>query len=62
MLSALEQKHPGTMRNLIKSKRAIEKHVDRSALSEPFRRCRQCGDPCSGELCQVCMLRRSLGK
>ncbi|MFA4825468.1 MAG: TIGR00269 family protein [Methanoregula sp.] len=62
MLSALEQKHPGTMRNLIKSKRAIEKQVGRSAMSEPLKRCRQCGDPCSGELCQVCSLRQSLGK
>jgi len=62
MLSAMEQKHPGTMRNLIKSKRAIEKNVDWRAISEPLRRCHQCGDPCSGELCQVCSLRKSLGK
>jgi uncharacterized protein (TIGR00269 family) len=62
MLSAMEQKHPGTMRNLIKSKKAIEKYVDWHAISEPLHRCRQCGDPCSGELCQVCMLRKSLGK
>ena len=25
-------------------------------------RCRECGDPCSGDLCQVCRLRHSLGK
>ena len=62
MLSAMEQKHPGTMRNLIKSKRAIEKHVNWRTVSEPLRRCRQCGDPCSGEVCQVCSLRKSLGK
>jgi len=62
MLSAMEQKHPGTKRNLMNSKRAIEKHVKRLAVSEPLRRCRQCGDPCSGELCQVCLLRQSLGK
>ncbi|MFA6226126.1 MAG: TIGR00269 family protein [Methanoregula sp.] len=62
MLSAMEQKHPGTMRNLIRSKRAIEKNVDLHAISDPLRRCQKCGDPCSGELCQVCMLRQSLGK
>jgi uncharacterized protein (TIGR00269 family) len=62
MLSAMEQKHPCTMRNLIRSKRAIEKLVDLSAMSEPLRRCRQCGDPCSREICQVCSLRKSLGK
>ena len=62
MLSAMEQKHPGTMRNLIKSKRAIEKYVDPGVFSEPLRRCRECGDSCSGELCQVCSLRKSLGK
>jgi uncharacterized protein (TIGR00269 family) len=62
MLSRMEQKHPGTMRNLIRSKRVIEKNVDLCGMSEPLRRCRQCGDPCSGELCQVCVLRQSLGK
>jgi uncharacterized protein (TIGR00269 family) len=62
MLSALEQKHPGTMRNLIRSKRAIEKHVGTRAMTKPLHRCRACGDPCSGDLCQVCMLRASLGK
>ncbi|MDO9550633.1 MAG: TIGR00269 family protein, partial [Methanoregula sp.] len=62
MLSVMEQKHPNTMRNLIKSKRAIEKYADRDAISEPLRRCRECGDPCSRELCQICMLRKSLGK
>jgi uncharacterized protein (TIGR00269 family) len=62
MLSAMEQKHPGTMLNLIRSKRAIEKYVDRSGISEPLRRCRQCGDPCSGEICQICSLCASLGK
>jgi len=62
MLSAMEQQHPGTMRNLITSKKTIEKYVGRGAISEPLRRCRECGDPCSRELCQVCMLRKSLGK
>ena len=62
MLSALEQKHPGTMRNLMKSKRAIEKHVGSRAMSEPLHRCSVCGDPCSGELCQMCTLRVLLGK
>ncbi len=62
MLSAMEQKHPGTMRNLIKAKKTIEKYADRSALSEPLRCCQECGDPCSRELCQVCMLVKSLGK
>jgi len=62
MLSSMEQKHPGTMRNLIRSKRAIEKQVGSRAMSEPLRRCQQCGDPCSGDLCQVCSLLSSLGK
>jgi uncharacterized protein (TIGR00269 family) len=62
LLSAMEQKHPGTMRNLIKSKRAIEHYAGHRAMGGPLRRCRECGDPCSGELCQVCSLRKSLGK
>jgi hypothetical protein len=27
---------------------------------EPVGTCRECGDPCSGETCQLCQLRHSL--
>jgi len=62
MLSGFEYKHPGTMLHLIVSKQKIERTCNGSVISEPLRSCRECGDPCSGDLCQVCLLRRSLGK
>ena len=57
MLSGFEYKHPGTMLQLIESKEKIERFCQGSVISEPLRSCRECGDPCSGDLCQVCLLR-----
>jgi uncharacterized protein (TIGR00269 family) len=62
MLSGLEHRNPGTMLRLMESKKTIEKYLARSSVSGPLHRCRQCGDPCSGDLCQVCRLRQSLGR
>lgn len=62
MLSGLEHRNPGTMLRLVESKKKIEKYLGGAPVSAPLRRCRQCGDPCSGNLCQVCMLRQSLGR
>jgi len=62
LLSDYECRHPGTMQHLIKSKRMIERYCAGTPVMEPLHRCRECGDPCSGDLCQVCRLRHSLGK
>jgi len=62
LLSDYECRHPGTMRHLIESKRTIERYCTGTPVMEPLHRCRECGDPCSGDLCQVCRLRHSLGK
>jgi uncharacterized protein (TIGR00269 family) len=62
MLSGLEYKHPGTMLHLLESKEKIERCCKGSVISEPLRSCRECGDPCSGNLCQVCLLRQSLDR
>jgi len=62
MLSGFEYKHPGTMLNLVESKEKIERCDKGSVMSEPIRSCRECGDPCSGDLCQVCLLRQSLDR
>jgi len=59
MLSDFEYKHPGTMFNLMKSKEKIECCGKGSVISESLRSCRECGDPCSGDLCQVCLLRQT---
>ncbi len=62
MLNRLEQLHPGTMLHLVYSKKRIEHYCEGMAVMEPLRRCQECGDPSSGEICQVCRLKHSLGK
>lgn len=62
VLSGLEHRNPGTMLRLMESKKTIGKYLAGSSVSDPLRRCRQCGDPCSGDTCQVCRLRQSLGR
>ena len=60
MLTTLEYRYPGTMLRLMESKRKIEYYCAGSMVCEPIRRCRECSDPCSGDICQVCLLRHSL--
>jgi uncharacterized protein (TIGR00269 family) len=60
MLSGIEYRHPGTMLRLMENKKRIESAFLGKNIAEPFGRCRECGDPCSGELCQLCQLKRSL--
>jgi uncharacterized protein (TIGR00269 family) len=62
MLSVLESSNPGTMRNLITSKKKIGQYCAGATLYETLRHCRECGDPCSGEVCQLCLLKQSLGR
>jgi len=62
MLSGLEHRNPGTMLRLMESRKKIEKYLEGEKVSGPLHRCRQCGDPCSGDLCQVCRLRLSLAR
>ncbi len=59
LLSGFEYRHPGTMLHLIESKQKIERSCKGSVVSEPLKTCRGCGDPSSGEFCQVCQLRQS---
>jgi uncharacterized protein (TIGR00269 family) len=62
MLTTLEYRHPGTMLHLMESKQKIEHYCAGSMVGEPIRHCRECGDPCSGDICQVCLLRHSLDR
>jgi uncharacterized protein (TIGR00269 family) len=62
MLSSLEYRHPGTMRHLIESKEKITRYCAGAQAPGTLNRCRECGDPCSGEICQICRLRHSLGQ
>jgi uncharacterized protein (TIGR00269 family) len=60
MLSGFEYKYPGTMLHLLESKEKIERNCKSAGISRSIGSCRVCGDPCSGELCQVCLQMQSL--
>lgn len=60
MLSGIEYRHPGTMLRLMENKKTVEAAFLGKTIGKPVGICRECGDPCSGELCQLCQLRRSL--
>lgn len=62
MLSKLEYQYPGTMKRLIQSRKTLSACLKKTDVQGPLRHCRKCGDPCSGELCQVCTLLPSLGR
>ncbi|PKG32999.1 MAG: hypothetical protein CW742_05260, partial [Methanoregula sp.] len=59
-IATLESKHPGTMLNLMKSREKIAARCSGTLETEPVRHCKECGDPCSGEVCQLCKLKKSL--
>jgi len=61
LLSGLEYRHPGTMLRLMENKKTVAAAFRGKSPIEPVSTCRECGDPCSGETCQVCRLRHSLG-
>lgn len=61
-LTSLEYRYPGTMLHLMESKGKIENACPGAVAAEPLRSCGECGDPCSGELCQFCQLKRTLGR
>jgi tRNA(Ile)-lysidine synthase TilS/MesJ len=56
MLAGLEYRHPGTMKNLISSRDTIRKNTTRVSGQGGVQRCRECGEVCSGEICQVCRI------
>jgi uncharacterized protein (TIGR00269 family) len=54
ILSGLENSYPGTMNRLIRSKEIIRARIRQAEITGSVRTCQECGDPCSGEICQVC--------
>lgn len=60
MLAQIEDTHPGTMLRLMENKKKVETAFAGKSAGEPLGSCRQCGDPCSGDLCQFCQLKRML--
>lgn len=61
MLATMEYHHQGTMLRLMESRDVIEAVCNKDMISGQIQSCRECGDPCSGDLCQFCRLRRDLG-
>jgi uncharacterized protein (TIGR00269 family) len=60
MLSGLEYRHPGTMLRLMENRKTVGAAFSGKRSGEPVGTCRECGDPCSGDTCQLCLLRHSL--
>jgi uncharacterized protein (TIGR00269 family) len=61
MLSQIEYRHPGTMLRLLGNKKKVETAFTGKAMGEPVGTCRECGDPCSGDTCRFCQLKKTLG-
>ena len=61
-LTGFEYRHPGTMRRLVEGKDRLEKALDGVQLGGAITRCGECGEPCSGTVCQTCRLIDSLLK
>jgi uncharacterized protein (TIGR00269 family) len=62
MLSGIEYRHPGTLLRLMENKKTVGTAFRGKTVGEPVGTCRECGDPCSQELCQLCQLLHSLGR
>ena len=59
-LGALEARHPGTMKNLVEGKKRLSARLAGVCIGDAMGRCRECGEPCSGTICQSCRLLQSL--
>lgn len=60
-LLGIEYRHPGTMLHLLENKKWMETAFFPLRDQQPVGTCRECGDPCSGETCQLCLLKKRLG-
>jgi uncharacterized protein (TIGR00269 family) len=61
-LIGLEYRHPGTLRRLVAGKTRLAGALAGVPVSGAITRCRECGDPCSGTVCQMCRLIASVLK
>ena len=59
-LSAFELRYPGTMHNLVAGNERLKKELAGVPCSEDISRCVECGEPCSGTVCQTCRLIQKL--
>lgn len=59
-LSTFESRHPGTIRNLVAGKERLSAAFAGMSIGAEIGRCTQCGEPCSGTVCQTCRLLQDL--
>lgn len=59
-LSALEYRHPGTMRNLVNGKQRLAGLLKENPCGGEIAPCKECGEPCSGTTCQTCSLLKKI--
>ena len=62
MLSKLEYQLSGDDAAVNPEQKTLSRCLKISDVQGPLQRCKSCGDPCSGDLCQVCTLLPSLGR
>lgn len=60
ILTDLEFRYPGTCDSLIHTRDVLRTCVSGQIPSGDLQTCRECGEPCSGEICQVCRILDSL--
>jgi len=56
IIKNLEEKHPGTRYAIVKSFYELEDVLKAKYGTKKLRRCKICGSPCIGEICQPCNL------
>ncbi len=60
-LNSVEEKHPGSKFNIIKSFLSLKELMVATPVSEKeLKHCAKCGTPCSGENCKACLLTEEL--
>jgi uncharacterized protein (TIGR00269 family) len=60
MLNRLEVKHPGLKHTISRSVERLSKTVEGTEKRRIFRVCKICGDPTPNDICEACLMLRSL--
>ncbi len=61
LVGALEKESPGSMQRIAEGYENVRAFLQKKPASD-FSRCRACGSPCSGSICQACRILGSLVK
>jgi len=60
-LNKLEEKHPGTKFNIVRSFLAMKELIgDAQVKEKDLKHCTKCGEPCGGEVCKACQFTEEL--